>query len=66
MFGWIVCLFRGHVPVKQAVMWKQWKCGIARKKHRNRRKSWIECDRCGKVFPKGAFDKGLFREVVNA
>jgi hypothetical protein len=48
----IVCWFSDHVPVKVTVEWKTWKGGISRKKFKQRRKSWIECDRCGKVLGK--------------
>lgn len=46
----LVCLFRGHQVLKVTEVWREWKCGFARKKHKMKRKSWFECDRCGKVL----------------
>jgi hypothetical protein len=48
----LICLFRGHQVSKVTEVWREWKCGLARKKYRWRRKSWFECDRCRKVFDK--------------
>lgn len=46
----LTCLFKGHVPVKIVITWtsKHYSHKRQRFTQRRNRKSWVECEQCGK------------------